>query len=102
MGGGARIGSVRFPDMRMTGFTTPIWDGLMRWEISRKVFGYGCPIIAGSGHPGLPGHTCGNTALPRGCFCIPEKVHRVSFSISDPKAIWQSKSFTIFLVKSNW
>ena len=31
---------VRFQSTR-NGFTTQIWDGLMRWEISRKVFGYG-------------------------------------------------------------
>ena len=41
MGGGAWMWFGVFSDMLMTGFITRIWDGLMRWEISRKVFGYG-------------------------------------------------------------
>ena len=54
MVGGVLNGSVPFQSTRMVGFTTQIWDGLMRWEIIRKVFGYGQEKEVGYGQ--LNGH----------------------------------------------
>ena len=66
MGGGVRIGSVRFPDMLMTGFITRIWDGLMPWEISRKVFGYGQEKEVGYGQLNGRGPIYGSIMEPVG------------------------------------
>ena len=66
MVGGVLNGLVPFQSTRMVGFTTQIWDGLMRWEISRKVFGYGQEKEVGYGQLNRRGLIYGTIIVPVG------------------------------------
>ena len=68
MVGGVLNGSVPFQSTRMVGFNIQIWDGPTRWEISRKVFGYGQEKEVGYGQLNGHGLIYGSIMGPIGCI----------------------------------